>query len=106
MPSRSGSIPAFTIHDREDSADLINLIRHELGFSEAKTRFPTKGTCLAIYSRVVNAQDDLDVVLQAAFPVVRQWGDAAARAVRAPMSRPSSARTCSITTTCCSTGPR
>ena len=29
-----GIDPAFTIHDREDSADLINLVRHELGFSK------------------------------------------------------------------------
>src|SRR5258708_9155591 len=33
----------FTIHDREDSADLMNLIRHELGFSKTETRFPTTG---------------------------------------------------------------
>lgn len=45
----------FTIHDREDSADLMNLVRHELGFSAAKSRFPTKRTCPSIYSRVVNA---------------------------------------------------
>ena len=30
MPSRSGCIPTFTIYDREDSADLMNLFRHEL----------------------------------------------------------------------------
>src|SRR5262249_44838607 len=29
-----GIDPAFTIHDREDSADLMNLVRHELGFSK------------------------------------------------------------------------
>jgi superfamily I DNA/RNA helicase len=29
-----GLDPAFTIHDREDSADLMNLMRHELGFSK------------------------------------------------------------------------
>src|SRR5215472_5843439 len=46
-----GIDPAFTIHDREDSADLMNLVRHELGFSRTESRFPTKGTCLAIYSR-------------------------------------------------------
>src|SRR6185295_9370062 len=34
----------FTIHDREDSADLLNIVRHELGFHDAKSRFPTKGT--------------------------------------------------------------
>ena len=44
----------FTIHDREDSADLMNLIRHDLGFSKNDKRFPMKGTCLSIYSRVVS----------------------------------------------------
>src|SRR5262245_3029476 len=63
-----GLDPAFTIHDREDSADLINLIRHDLGFSRSEQRFPAKGTCLAIYSRAVNAQAPLDEVLGAFFP--------------------------------------
>src|SRR5437868_8677705 len=31
-----GLNPAFTIHDREDSADLMNLIRHQLGFSKTE----------------------------------------------------------------------
>ena len=52
-----GLDPAFTIHDREDSADLMNLVRHELGFSKTESRFPTKGTCLAIYSRVRQRRD-------------------------------------------------
>ena len=68
-----GLDPSFTIHDREDSADLMNLVRHELGFSEAKSRFPTKGTCLAIYSRVVNAQDELSDVLKSHFPWCAMW---------------------------------
>ena len=68
-----GLDPAFTIHDREDSADLMNLVRHELGFSEAKSRFPTKGTCLAIYSRVVNAQAELEEVLKDTFPWCAMW---------------------------------
>src|ERR1700753_4326128 len=37
-----GLDPGFTIHDREDSADLMNLVRHDLGFSNAEQRFPTK----------------------------------------------------------------
>ena len=53
---RIGLDPAFTIHDREDSADLMYLVRHDLGLSKAESRFPTKGTCLAIYSRCVNAE--------------------------------------------------
>ena len=56
MPSGSALDPAFTIHDREDSADLMNLVRHELGLSKTESRFPTKGTCLSIYSRCVNAE--------------------------------------------------
>ena len=55
---RVGLDPQFTIHDREDSADLMNWARHEAGLTETKERFPTKGTCLAIYSRVVNARAD------------------------------------------------
>src|SRR5467141_1270728 len=35
-----GLNPAFTIHDREDSADLMNLIRHERGLSKTESRFP------------------------------------------------------------------
>ena len=71
--SQIGLDPAFTIHDREDSADLMNLVRHELGLSETKSRFPTKGTCLAIYSRVVNAQGDLEQVLKDHFPWCAMW---------------------------------
>ncbi len=65
----------FTIHDREDSADLMNLIRHELGFSKMESRFPTKGTCLAIYSRVVNSESTIGVVLKNAYPFALGWED-------------------------------
>jgi len=65
--------PDFTIHDREDSADLMNLVRHELGFSKTEGRFPAKRTCLAIYSRAVNAQAALGEVLRQAFPWCAAW---------------------------------
>jgi DNA helicase-2/ATP-dependent DNA helicase PcrA len=68
-----GLDPAFTIHDREDSADLMNLARHELGLSKTEKRFPTKGTCLAIYSRAVNAQSELDPVIGKNFPWCIGW---------------------------------
>jgi DNA helicase-2/ATP-dependent DNA helicase PcrA len=64
---------AFTIHDRQDSADLMNLIRHDLGYSKTDKRFPAKNTCLAIYSRAVNAQSDLDEVLNGCFPWCSDW---------------------------------
>jgi DNA helicase II / ATP-dependent DNA helicase PcrA len=66
---------SFTIHDRGDSADLLNLVRHELGFSKAEKRFPTKATCLAIYSRVVNAHLSLEDVLGSVFPWCATWHD-------------------------------
>src|SRR5262245_60412738 len=64
---------AFTIHDREDSADLMNLVRHDLGFSKTDKRFPTKGTCLAIYSRAVNAEIPLDEALGSFFRWCADW---------------------------------
>src|ERR1700722_19760113 len=68
-----GLDPAFTIHDREDSADLMNLVRHELGFSKTAARFPTKGTCLQIYSRCVNTELSLDEILPESFPWCTGW---------------------------------
>jgi DNA helicase II / ATP-dependent DNA helicase PcrA len=68
-----GLASAFTIHDREDSADLINLVRHDLGFSKTEKRFPAKGTCLAIYSRAVNSELALGEVLSSYFPWCETW---------------------------------
>src|SRR5262249_1350162 len=63
----------FTIHDREDSADLMNLVRHELGFSQTERRFPAKSTCLAIYSDAVNGATPLGEVLGENFPWCAEW---------------------------------
>ena len=71
--AETGLDPAFTIHDREDSADLMNLLRHELGLSKTESRFPAKGTCLAVYSRCVNAEAPIATVLAASFPWCAAW---------------------------------
>ena len=68
-----GLSPDFTIHDREDSADLMNLQRHHLGFSQMESRFPTKATCLSIYSRCVNSELPLGGVLRSYFPWCLGW---------------------------------
>ncbi|WP_175772279.1 ATP-dependent helicase [Paraburkholderia phenazinium] len=68
-----GLTPSFTINDREDSADLMNLVRYELGLSAKERRFPSKNTCFAIYSRVVNTGAALADVLASAFPWCREW---------------------------------
>ena len=67
-----GIAPAFTIHDREDSADLMNLVRHERGLSKTESRFP-KGTCLAIYSRCINAELAIEEVVGMTFPWCSTW---------------------------------
>jgi len=63
----------FTIYDREDSADLMNLVRHELGLSKTESPFPTKGTCLSIYSRAVNSEASVADVVKTSFPWVIGW---------------------------------
>ncbi len=70
---RIGLDESFTIQDRGDSEDLLGLVRHDLGLSMAKSRFPQKGTCLSIYSRVVNSQQSLAQVLQQVFPWCSAW---------------------------------
>ena len=41
-----GLSPNFTILDRSDSEDYLNVIRNELKFSTKDSRFPRKSTCL------------------------------------------------------------
>ena len=61
----SASTRRSPIHDRGDSEDLLDLVRQRprLRRHEARSRFPQKGTCLAIYSRAVNARTPLADVL-------------------------------------------
>ena len=68
-----GLNPNFSIHDREDSADLMNLCRNDLGLPKSESRFPAKRTCLAIYSRVVNSEAPLGEVLRDHFPKFARW---------------------------------
>ena len=63
----------FTIADRSDAEDLMGLTRQELGFAATHQRFPLKGTCLAIYSRCVNAQAPLSRVLAEHYPWCAGW---------------------------------
>lgn len=70
---RIGLDETFTIHDRGDAEDLMGMVRHEIGFSDAKKRFPLKGTCLGIYSRVLNTREPLGRVLQSVYPWCTQW---------------------------------
>ncbi|UZG43564.1 ATP-dependent helicase [Caldimonas thermodepolymerans] len=73
--ARIGLPEDFTIHDRADAEDLMGWVREELGLARTKHRFPLKGTCLSIYSRVVNSQAPLAEVLQWHYPWCQAWED-------------------------------
>jgi DNA helicase-2/ATP-dependent DNA helicase PcrA len=70
-----GLDPTFTVLDRSDSADLLNLLRNDLDLAQKATRFPKKETCLAIYSHTVNACCELAGTLNTAFPWCADWID-------------------------------
>src|SRR6058998_2694504 len=70
-----GLDPSFTVLDRSDSADLLNVVRNDLGFAKLPARFPKKDTCLAIYSHVVNTRGALGTTLKRVFPAYTDWTD-------------------------------
>jgi DNA helicase-2/ATP-dependent DNA helicase PcrA len=67
--------PDFTVIDRTDAEDLLDVIRNDLAFSKKRSRFPRKSTCLAIYSRRVNREEDLETVLKRDYPWCEMWKD-------------------------------
>lgn len=63
----------FTVMDRSDSEDLIDVVRHRLGLVSERRRFPRKQTLMAIYSRCVNSRQPLGKVLKMFFPWCSEW---------------------------------
>ncbi|HET7249462.1 MAG TPA: ATP-dependent helicase [Gemmatimonadales bacterium] len=74
--------PSFTVLDRSDAGDLMNVVRNELGLSQQASRFPKKDTCLAIYSHAVNAGHPVEQTLQHAFPSHARWAEELKRLFR------------------------
>jgi DNA helicase-2/ATP-dependent DNA helicase PcrA len=70
---RLGLAESFSVLDRGDAADLMDVVRHEQGLSKAEKRFPRKDTCLAIYSHRVNTQRPLADTLALMFPWCAEW---------------------------------
>lgn len=68
-----GLDPGFSVLDRGDAADVIDVTRHALALSKKSRRFPKKDTCLAIYSRCVNSQKPLLEVLDESYPWCADW---------------------------------
>jgi DNA helicase-2/ATP-dependent DNA helicase PcrA len=73
--SRLGLDPSFSILDRGDAADLMDVERQRLGLSKTEKRFPRKDTCLGIYSHRVNTQRSLRETLETAYPWCLDWED-------------------------------
>src|SRR4029079_2941407 len=63
-----GLSPGFTVLDQADGADVMNLLRDELGYAARTKRFPRKETLAQIHSRVVNAGEKLDTVVERHYP--------------------------------------
>jgi DNA helicase-2/ATP-dependent DNA helicase PcrA len=70
---RIGLAESFSVLDRGDAADLMDVVRHERGLSKSEKRFPRKDTCLAIYSHKVNTQRPLGETLNLMFPWCADW---------------------------------
>ena len=70
---RIGLKPSFTILDRSDAADLMDVVRHDLGLSKKESRFPGKATCLAIYSFAINSGGSIKATLRDKFPWAIEW---------------------------------
>jgi ATP-dependent DNA helicase UvrD/PcrA len=64
---------SFTILDRSDAADLMDVVRHDLEQSKKESRFPRKDTCLAIYSLAINSGAPFKAVLNERFPWCVEW---------------------------------
>ena len=84
---RVGLEPGFSVLDRGDAADLLDVLRHERGLSKTVKRFPRKDTCLAIYSHRVNTQGSLADTLRDVFPWCAEWEEALALLFRSYVTR-------------------
>jgi len=82
-----GLDPNFTVLDRSDAADLMDVVRHDLGYSSKDKRFPRKDTCLAIYSYRVNTRLSLKQTLEEQFPWVNEWEQDLTRLYREYVAR-------------------
>lgn len=77
-----GLDPGFSVLDRGDAADIMDVVRYELNLTRTSRRFPKKDTCLAIYSRCVNTARPLSETLDTTYPWCSDWTDELAELFR------------------------
>lgn len=61
-------LPNFTIVDRGDSEDIINIIRANLGLNKKDRRFPRKGTLMNVISKSINTGLDIEEIVFEDYP--------------------------------------
>ena len=61
-------LPSFTIMDRSDSQDAIQLLRTEMGLHNKDKRFPRKQTVAEIFSMAVNKQTTVSDLIEREYP--------------------------------------
>jgi DNA helicase II / ATP-dependent DNA helicase PcrA len=69
-----GLSPSFTIMDRSDSEDVIQLIRSDMGLNTKEKRFPRKQTVAEIFSMTHNKQARLGDLLELEYPHLVEVG--------------------------------
>lgn len=71
---RMGLAPCFTVVDRTDAEDVLDLAREDLRLSgePVRARFPKKATCLSVYSRCVNSEQPVEAVVTERFPWISE----------------------------------
>jgi DNA helicase-2/ATP-dependent DNA helicase PcrA len=63
-----GFSPNFTVLDRGDSEDLLNLLKNSLGFPGAKRHAPKKETLATILSKIKNQGKTLEEIINTEYP--------------------------------------
>jgi DNA helicase-2/ATP-dependent DNA helicase PcrA len=63
-----GLEPGFTILDRGDTEDVINLLRTQHGLNDKAKRFPRKNTIAEIFSKAVNKMLPVEDIVLGEFP--------------------------------------
>jgi DNA helicase-2/ATP-dependent DNA helicase PcrA len=86
--ARLGLVEGFGVLDTADAADVVDLVREDLGLAGATgRRFPRKATLLDVYSRVVNTGRPLAEVLRETAPWAADRQDDIAAVCRGYVTR-------------------
>ena len=96
----------FTIHDRGDSADLMDLVRARARTASKRQAFPAQGDLPGRSIRARSTRRRRSTRCWRRLSRGARNGKRSSRGCSPPTSKRSRRRACSITTTCCCTGRR